>query len=88
MARSDPSTGIYTEEIITKIAEKYGKTNAQVALRWGIQRGYPVISKSSNEERLIQNLNVFDFELAEEEMKEIGSLNKNMRVVYGERLEN
>ncbi|CAI2376889.1 unnamed protein product [Moneuplotes crassus] len=88
LGRSDPEKGINCEETITEIATKYGKTNAQIAMRWGIQRGYPVISKSSNFERLKLNIDVFDFELTDEEMKTISSLNKNERVVRGENLEN
>eukprot|EP00343_Euplotes_focardii_P004048 CAMPEP_0205812034 /NCGR_PEP_ID=MMETSP0205-20121125/16364_1 /ASSEMBLY_ACC=CAM_ASM_000278 /TAXON_ID=36767 /ORGANISM="Euplotes focardii, Strain TN1" /LENGTH=204 /DNA_ID=CAMNT_0053092061 /DNA_START=232 /DNA_END=843 /DNA_ORIENTATION=+ len=87
LARSDPTEGIYTDEAITIIAEKHGKTNAQISLRWGIQRDYVVITKSSKFERQQLNIDVLDFELDEEEMKTITELNKNLRVVYGERLE-
>jgi diketogulonate reductase-like aldo/keto reductase len=68
------------EPILKEIAEKYGKTPAQVVLRWDIQRGIVVIPKSSNLSRQKENLDIFDFELSEEDMKRISSLNKNQRV--------
>ena len=63
-------------EILTKIAAKYGKTNAQVALRYLVQSGTPIIPRSSNPERQKQNLNVFDFALTAEEMAEIGTIDR------------
>jgi diketogulonate reductase-like aldo/keto reductase len=68
------------EPILKEIAEKYGKTPAQVVLRWDIQRGIVVIPKSSNLSRQKENLDIFDFELSEEDMKRISSLNKDQRV--------
>ncbi|MFA7227172.1 MAG: aldo/keto reductase, partial [Dysgonamonadaceae bacterium] len=68
------------EPILKEIAEKYGKTPAQVVLRWDIQRGIVVMPKSSNLSRQKENLDIFDFELSEEDMKRISSLNKNQRV--------
>lgn len=61
------------------LAEKYKKTVAQIVLRWGIQRSTVVIPKSSKLERLQENLNVFDFELSNEDMKLIKSLDRNYR---------
>lgn len=63
-------------EILTKIAAKHGKTNAQVALRYLVQSGTPIIPRSSNPERQKQNLNIFDFALTAEEMAEIGTIDR------------
>jgi len=66
---------------ITDIAKHYSKTNAQVLLRWGIQHGNIVIPKSSHKERIIENYNVFDFEISKEDMKKLDALNENYNVV-------
>lgn len=66
--------GIFTHPVLTKIGEKYGKGAGQVALRWNMQRGVVVIPKSTHKERMEQNLDVFDFTLTDEEMKEIAAL--------------
>ena len=57
-----------------QIGEKYGKTAAQVMLRWNIQRGVIVLPKSTHKERMIQNLDVFDFALTDEDMDAIAAL--------------
>lgn len=64
--------GIFTDTELTAIGEKYGKTAAQVALRWNTQRGVSILSKSTHVERMEQNINIWDFELTEDEMKKIG----------------
>ena len=66
--------GIFTHPVLTRIGEKYGKGAGQVALRWNMQRGVVVIPKSTHRERMEQNLDVFDFTLTDEEMKEIAAL--------------
>ncbi len=66
--------GIFTHPVLTKIGEKYGKSAAQVALRWNIERGVTVIPKSTHKERMEQNINIWDFSLSEEDMKEIEAL--------------
>ena len=66
--------GIFTHPVLTKIGEKYGKGAGQVALRWNMQRGVVVIPKSTHRERMEQNINVFDFSLTDEEMREIAAL--------------
>lgn len=63
--------GLFENEILKKIGEKYGKTTAQIMLRWHIQRGVIVIPKSVHKERMIENFNVFDFTLADEDMEQI-----------------
>ena len=65
---------------VTSIAGEYGKTPAQVLLRWNLQLGNAVIFRSSNAERIASNLDVFDFELAAEHMEAINGLNDGTRV--------
>lgn len=64
--------GIFTDTELSAIGEKYGKTAAQVALRWNTQRGVSILPKSTHVERMEQNINIWDFELTEDEMKKIG----------------
>lgn len=61
----------FTDPILTEIGKKHGKSAAQVALRWNIQRGVVVIPKSVHAERIQENFNVFDFSLTQEEMERI-----------------
>lgn len=68
---------IFTNEKIAEIAQKYGKSNGQVILRWLLQRGITVIPKSVHRNRMEENLNVFDFELSATEMQTMASLDKN-----------
>lgn len=69
--------GTFENPVLIKIGEKYGKTAAQVMLRWNIQRGVIVIPKSTHKERMEENFNVFDFVLSDEDMAEISALDKN-----------
>ena len=66
--------GIFTHPVLTEIAKKYGKSTAQVALRWNIQRGVLVIPKSTHGNRIKENIDVFDFELSPEDMAKINAL--------------
>lgn len=66
--------GIFTHPVLTKIGEKYGKSAAQVALRWNVERGVVVIPKSVHRERMEQNMDIWDFKLSEEDKKEIAAL--------------
>ena len=66
----------FTNEVLEAIGRQYGKSVAQVALRFLIQRGIIVIPKSTHKERIIENFNVFDFTLSAEEMEAIGRLDK------------
>lgn len=66
----------FTNPLLTGIAAAHGKSVAQVALRWLIQRGIVVIPKSTHRERMAENLDVFDFNLSDEEMKRIATLNE------------
>ena len=65
--------GIFTDEALTAIGKKYGKTAAQVALRWNTQRGVSIIPKSVHVERMEQNLDIWDFTLTDEEMAVIAA---------------
>ena len=66
---------------IAAIAKKYGKSPAQIILRWDLQRGFINIPKSSNKSRIVENSKIFDFELKDADFKELFTLNKNKR--YG-----
>ncbi|MBQ7496552.1 MAG: aldo/keto reductase [Selenomonas sp.] len=65
--------GIFTDETLTNIGKKYGKTAAQAALRWNVQRGVSIIPKSVHVERMEQNLNIWDFSLTEDEMRAVAA---------------
>ena len=66
--------GIFVHPVLTAIGDKYGKSAAQVALRWNVQRGVTVIPKSVHKDRMAENLNIWDFELSEEDMAEIAKM--------------
>ena len=67
------------EPVFTALAEKYGKTNAQIILRWHVQAGNVVIPGSKNPDHIKANLDLFDFALTEEEMAQIAALNQDKR---------
>ena len=66
--------GIFTHPVLTAIGQKYGKSAAQVALRWNVQRGVTVIPKSVHRERMEQNIDIWDFTLSDGDMAEIAKL--------------
>lgn len=66
--------------VLKGIAEKYGKSIAQVIIRWDLQNGVVTIPKSTKEHRIVENASVFDFELSKEDMEMIHALNQNHRV--------
>lgn len=69
--------GVMEEEAVKQISAKHGKTAAQIVLRWHVQQpGVVAVPKSSNPQRLAQNLDVFDFSLTDDEMKQLSSLTK------------
>jgi diketogulonate reductase-like aldo/keto reductase len=72
---------ILEDDKLIQIAKKYNRSVAQVILRWHAARGIAVIPKSVKEERLKENLNIFDFELSEEDIQEINNLNRNHRFI-------
>ena len=67
------------DDVICILATKYGKTPAQIGLRWILQKGVAVIPKSTQEERIISNGEIFDFVLEEEDMDAIDQLNRDFR---------
>ena len=71
--------GILEEEILNKLADKYNKTPAQIALRWHIDRGTMIIPKSVHKERLKENIDIFDIELDEADLNLLASLDKKKR---------
>lgn len=71
--------GILEEEILNKLADKYNKTPAQIALRWHIDRGTMIIPKSVHKERLQENIDIFDIELDESDLNSLASLDKKKR---------
>ncbi|MBY0086408.1 aldo/keto reductase [Brevibacillus sp. M2.1A] len=66
--------------VLKGIAEKYGKSIAQIIIRWDLQNGVVTIPKSTKEHRIVENASVFDFELSKEDMEMIHALNQNHRV--------
>ncbi len=76
---SKPNT-LLTDPVITTIGERHGKSAAQVLIRWHLQNGLIVIPKSVHDERILQNIDVFDFELTPEDLSEIATLDDNVRV--------
>lgn len=65
--------GIFTDPELTAIGNKYGKSAAQVVLKWNAQRGVSIIPKSTHVERMEQNIDIWDFDLTDEEMKTVAS---------------
>lgn len=66
--------GIFTHPLLSEIGKKYGKSAAQVALRWNVQRGVVVIPKSTHRDRMEQNISIWDFSLSQEDMDRIAAL--------------
>ena len=79
---------VLSEPAIVEAARRHGKSPAQIALRWGVQRGTAVIPKTTRPERLAENLAIFDFSLSDDEMRAIGRLDRGRRFndpgVFGE----
>ena len=67
------------EPVFGNLAAKYGKSSAQIILRWHVQSGHVVIPGSKNPEHIRDNFNIFDFTLTDEDMAEIAKVNKNVR---------
>lgn len=68
---------VFSDSLLQSLADKYQKSIAQIVLRWEVQRGLIVIPKSIHKDRMLENADIFDFELSEDDMKLIFSLNQN-----------
>lgn len=72
---------ILKNPVVNEIGEKYGKTPAQILLRHIVQKGICTIPKSTNPERLRQNIDIFGFSLADEDMEALNDLDKGVRLM-------
>jgi len=72
----DDHMELITGKLVTSIGAKYGKTGAQVALKWQVQSGIPVIPKTNKEEHMVQNIDLFSWTLSDEDMKALDSADK------------
>lgn len=70
-----------SDKVVLGLAKAHGKTAAQILIKWSFQRGIAVIPKSTNLNRIAENINVFDFELSDSEIDKLNRLNKNYRFV-------
>lgn len=82
---AEGKNNLFQNEILASIAEKYDKSVAQVALRWLTQRGVVAIPKSVRKERIIENFNIFDFELSSEDMEKIATLDTKESLFFSHR---
>lgn len=82
---AEGKNNFFQNEILVSIAEKYNKSVAQVALRWLTQRGVVAIPKSVRKERIIENFNIFDFELNQEDMNLIATLDTKESLFFSHR---
>ena len=71
-----------THPKLSNIAKKYGKTSAQILIRWSLQHGLFAIPKSIHEERIRENSEIFDIQFKPEDMELLDSLNENLRTVF------
>jgi 2,5-diketo-D-gluconate reductase A len=71
-----------SQRVISDIAKKLNVSEAKLLLRWGLQQGYAVLTKSSKAERIRQNLELFDFEIAPDDMRRLSQLNQNQPIAW------
>ena len=74
--------GIFTNPVLEEIGRKYGKSTAQIMVRWQVQRGIVCLTKTVKPERMRENLDVFDFELSDEDMKAIAGLDTKTSLFF------
>lgn len=82
---AEGKNNLFQHEILVSIAEKYNKSVAQVILRWLAQREVVVIPKSVRKERIIENFDIFDFELSQEDMESITTLDTKQSLFFSHR---
>ncbi|UNK21068.1 aldo/keto reductase [Paenibacillus sp. N3/727] len=82
---AEGKNNLFQNEVLVSIAEKYNKSVAQVVLRWLTQREVVVIPKSVRKERIIENFNIFDFELSQEDMESITTLDMKQSLFFSHR---
>lgn len=82
---AEGKNNIFQNEILVSIGDKYNKSAAQVILRWLTQRGIVAIPKSVKKERIIENISIFDFELSQEDMEKIATLDTKDSVFFSHR---
>ena len=82
---AEGKNNIFQNEILLAIAGKHKKSVAQIILRWVIQRGIIALAKTVRKERMLENIDVFDFELSSEDMKEIATLDTNTSCFFDHR---
>jgi 2,5-diketo-D-gluconate reductase A len=82
---AEGKNNMFQNEILVSIAEKHNKSVAQVILRWLTQRGVVAIPKSVRKERIIENFNIFDFELSQEDMEKIAALDTKESLFFSHR---
>ena len=71
------NTGMLNDPVFVRLSEKYGKSTAQIILRWHIQTGFAIVPGSKSHSHIAENADIFDFALTEEEMNEITTLNRH-----------
>lgn len=76
------TNNIFQNEVLVSVAEKHKKSVSQVILRWLTQRGVVVIPKSVHKERIIENFNIFDFELSQEDIELIATLDTKKNLLF------
>jgi len=79
LSMAEAGEAVIAQPAVIEIADRLGRTPAQVVLRWGVQRGTSIIPKTSRPERLIENAQLFDFELGADDMRAVSDLNANRR---------
>lgn len=82
---AEAKNDIFTNEVLTEIAKKHGKSVGQVILRWNFQRGVVSLAKSVRKERMAENLQIFDFELSAEDMNQIATLDLGASIIIDHR---
>jgi D-xylose reductase len=79
LGMAGPGDSVLQQPVLQQLASKYAKTPAQIALRWGVQRGTAVIPKTSRPERLLENIDLFNFQLTADEMQQIEGMDRQQR---------